>query len=266
MLLKTFEEATFQINYLEYMDLVLKGITELGMPGDRKFHYPTDKKRTKQNTEAMIAAEKNLDLFWSKFDANWKRLTKKTINACMGDHPPRYKGQTIQRTAPWVEPIKENIAEADSTGKEVREWKDVEDDKIVVTPKTKIKTRGVGKIDDSDEPAALQAQPDKQPIFKVSSKTSLKVFNTLFFVPGQTATPGEIPWTDFLHAMASTGFAIQKLFGSIWQFTPTNLDVERSIQFHEPHPAVKIRFPVARRMGRRLTRAYGWHGGMFELE
>jgi hypothetical protein len=66
--------------------------------------------------------------------------------------------------------------------------------------------------------------------------------------------------------MGSTGFAAQKLYGSIWQFTPTKLDVERSIQFHEPHPAVKIRFQVARRMGRRLTRAYGWHGGMFELE
>jgi hypothetical protein len=27
----------------------------------------------------------------------------------------------------------------------------------------------------------------------------------------------------------------------------------------------KIRFPIARRIGRRLMRAYGSHGGMFEL-
>ena len=58
-------------------------------------------------------------------------------------------------------------------------------------------------------------------------------------------------------AMASTGFAEQKLYGSIRQLTPTKLDVEGSIQLHEPHPEVKIRFTVARRMGRRLMRAYG---------
>lgn len=66
--------------------------------------------------------------------------------------------------------------------------------------------------------------------------------------------------------MSSTGFAPQKLYGSIWQFTPVNLDVERSIQFHEPHPEVKIRSTVIRRIDRRLTRAYGWHGDMFKLE
>lgn len=66
--------------------------------------------------------------------------------------------------------------------------------------------------------------------------------------------------------MGATGFAPQKPYGCIWQFTPTKLDVERSIQFHEPHPNVKIRFAVARRMGRRLTRAYGWNSSMFDLE
>jgi hypothetical protein len=48
-------------------------------------------------------------------------------------------------------------------------------------------------------------------------------------------------------------------------FQPSGLDVERSIQFHEPHPAGKIPFRVARRIGRRLERAYGWVGGMFAL-
>jgi hypothetical protein len=66
--------------------------------------------------------------------------------------------------------------------------------------------------------------------------------------------------------MASTGFRIEKLYGSVWQFSPTSLDVERSIHFHEPHPKGKIPFEVARRHGRRLTRAYGWHGGMFVLK
>ena len=76
-------------------------------------------------------------------------------------------------------------------------------------------------------------------------------------------SPGEIPWSDFLHAMSHTGFEIEKLYGSTWQFTPTKLDVERSIQFHEPHPVNKIPYRVARRHGRRLNRAYGWTGAMF---
>lgn len=65
--------------------------------------------------------------------------------------------------------------------------------------------------------------------------------------------------------MSSTGFAIEKLYGSVWQFTPSDLDVERSIQFHEPHPSGKIPFRMARRYGRRLFRAYGRHAGMFKL-
>lgn len=52
------------------MDSVLKGIIPLAMPGDDKFNYPTDKKRTKVNHEAMIKAEQNLDEFWAKFDRN----------------------------------------------------------------------------------------------------------------------------------------------------------------------------------------------------
>jgi hypothetical protein len=91
------------------------------------------------------------------------------------------------------------------------------------------------------------------------------VFRTLFFNPEATSTPGSVPWQDFLYVMASTGLQIEKLYGSVWQFSPTNLDIERSIHFHEPHPKGKIPFEVARRHGRRLTRAYGWHGGMFVL-
>lgn len=249
------------------MDRVLKGIVPFAMPGDRKFEYPVDRKRTKQSTEAMRKAEANLDLFWSKFDANWKNYAGRRIDDCMGYHTPRNKGQEIERTVPWVEPTKEPKVTINSTPKEPKPWTDTKDEIAAVKPKKKTKTKGAGQIIEPEGPAseAPSVQPEKQPTFKVD-KTSLKVFNTLFFTPGRTGGPGEIPWIDFLHAMAKTGFSAQKLYGSIYQFTPTTLDVERSIQFHEPHPAVKIRFTVARRIGRRLTRAYGWHGEMFELE
>jgi hypothetical protein len=250
------------------MDRVLKGITELAMPQDRKFDYPVDKKRTKQTTEAMIKAERNLDLFWTKFDANWRRLAGKNIDKCMGDHTPRQSGQKNERTAPWVEPVKE-MKQAKPSDLDLKAWEDSSSphEKLPVRSKQKVKTKGATDESDDKEatPLAVSAQPDKQPLFRVSA-ASLKVFNTLFFTPGSGGNVGEIPWIDFLRAMASTGFAAQKLYGSIWQFTPTELDVERSIQFYEPHPEVKIRFTVARRMGRRLMRAYGWHGGMFELD
>ncbi|KAF0329038.1 hypothetical protein GQ607_003706 [Colletotrichum asianum] len=95
---------------------------------------------------------------------------------------------------------------------------------------------------------------------------SFKVFRTLFFDPNVTSHPGQVSWKDFLHAMTATGiFAAEKLYGSVWQFQRTDGDQSR-IQFHEPHPYSKIPFVVARRIGRRLNRNYGWTGDMFVLK
>lgn len=135
-------------------------------------------------------------------------------------------------------------------------------------PKEKIKTRGRPALEPADQGAEPDANTTPQETnlkskFIVSKKVA-KVFSTLFFTPQTADLPGEIPWTDFLSAMVATGFNPVKLYGSAWQFTPTNLDLERSIQFHEPHPIPKIPFWMARRHGRRLNRAYGWEGDMFE--
>lgn len=66
--------------------------------------------------------------------------------------------------------------------------------------------------------------------------------------------------------MKSIGFGSEKLYGSVWQFTPSAVEVGRSIQFHKPHPTAKIPFRIARNMGWRLNRAYGWEGDTFSLE
>jgi hypothetical protein len=106
------------------------------------------------------------------------------------------------------------------------------------------------------------------PYYPVDARAP-KVFRTLFYTPSITATPGEIKWPDFLHAMASVGFAPEKLYGSVWHFRPTTLGLDRSIKFHEPHKegkgADKIPYCTARGIGRRLNRAYGWEGSMFSL-
>jgi hypothetical protein len=55
--------------------------------------------------------------------------------------------------------------------------------------------------------------------------------------------------------MGRVGFAVEKLQGSAWQFTPGEaLNAERNIQFHEPHPDSDVPCVMAKRFGRRLGR------------
>lgn len=139
------------------------------------------------------------------------------------------------------------------------------------TPKPKVKTRGTpgpataGSSSSTPEEASDEGPTDPQPPLKVDAR-ALSVFRILFFNPVFHTTPGEVPWKEFLHAMRAAGFGAQKLYGSVWHFRPETIDLDRSIQFHEPHPIGKLSFRVARRYGRRLHRAYGWDGGMFTME
>ncbi|PCH02639.1 Hypothetical protein PENO1_036920 [Penicillium occitanis (nom. inval.)] len=158
----------------------------------------------------------------------------------------------------------ECLVQSDPKNKELVSFQKATEPAIQTQPKTKVKSRGEPtKSANIVEPELNPRIDDAQPLFKVD-KRAFKVFSTLFFQPSQSSQPGEIPWNDFLHAMASTAFAVEKLYGSVWQFSPRNSDVERSIQFHEPHPIAKIPFRMARRIGRRLNRAYGWNGDMFK--
>lgn len=252
-------------------------LATLGNPSDQKFFYPVDKRRTRENVEAMRRAEQNLDAFWSKSDEHMLAKKRSLDNTAVRQllSQPRI----LQRTAEWIEPAKAPSTPAgdvQSLCKPLSElYFDLEqrteqtiDRSGASAPKTKEKTKGTAQTTDrlGTPPAEPleRHRPDKQPVFAVD-KRAQKVFSTLFFTPSASAQPGEVAWADFLHAMNSTGFVPEKLYGSVWQFSPTTLDVERSIQFHEPHPSGKIPFRTARRHGRRLNRAYGWHGGMFVL-
>ncbi|ESZ89746.1 hypothetical protein SBOR_9873 [Sclerotinia borealis F-4128] len=107
-----------------------------------------------------------------------------------------------------------------------------------------------------------------------------KVFKALLSMPKPRQQQGVIAWTDFLATIVEMGFEIQKRRGSSWQFKPTDKipvvlpemqrtgakQAGRHIIFHDPHPSLKIRFEIVRIMGRRLARAYGWTGEMFEME
>lgn len=97
-------------------------------------------------------------------------------------------------------------------------------------------------------------------------KRAKKTFSVLFYTPSLNDTPGDTTWTDFVHAMLSAGFVAEKLYASIWHFTPPESVPGESIQFHAPHAGDKIRYHVARLFGRRLHRAYGWSENMFVVQ
>jgi hypothetical protein len=249
-------------------------LAKAGIPSDGKFQYPSDRRRTQQATETMRKAEQNLDLFWRTVDQQYKNKTGRSLHQAV-----RHlftEERELERTPEWIEPIKaqrKKIESEDSEFDKMLSQLQVDHKKHSLTDapttKSKIKTKGAILSGDSSVqlpvPQPDSQTPDIQPTMTVS-KRAFKVFSTLFHTPSQSDQPGEIPWPDFLHAMAATGFEPSKLYGSVWQFTPTKLDVERSIQFHEPHPRGKIPFRTARRFGRRLSRAYGWHSGMFVQE
>lgn len=251
-------------------------IVRLGKPTDKRFDYPVWKRRTKENTEIMRRSEGNLDAFCSAIDA---RMSKESRDlAGTAGRSLLTQSRILQRTPEWSEPDKSISIYLDSNVRlllvplselyfqlESRTPRTLSRASNEV-PTSKAKTRGTPsstKANPTVEPGATPTDP--QPTFAVDNR-ALKVFRTLFFTPSITTMPGEVAWTNFVHAMASAGFAAEKLYGSVWHFTPSKIDVERSIQFHEPHPSVKIPFRTARRHGRRLNRAYRWHGQVFVLQ
>ncbi|RDW93396.1 uncharacterized protein DSM5745_00718 [Aspergillus mulundensis] len=257
----------------------LKEAASLCDPSGGRFHYPFEKRRTKENVNTLRKAERHLDDFWQAVD--------KVLLAKVGDLRDTavghllYQSRILRRTLEWTEPENRLPAPAERSQATTSErdiyasyqaismvYRGLSAKELDVPhSKAKVKTRGAQQPQDPAAPTGAMLQldlSDSNPTFAVDSR-ALKVFRAIFFNPAISSTPGEVPWSDFLHAMVSVGFKAIKLYGSVWQFRPTLLDVERSIQFHEPHPTGKLAFYVARRYGRRLYRAYGWVGETFVL-
>lgn len=250
---------------------------EIGDMCQGKLAYPIEKRRTKANVEILRRSEASLDAFWAHIDKTVQKAIGTLDGSAVG--PLLSQSRIVQRTPEWVEPEKKpereaNVPTTDRNSEAI--YKPMSVLQIGSSPsKTKdeppkVKTKTRGKPDassssSSDNTSEDPIPSDPQPIFQVDDR-ALKVIRTIFHDPSAAAAQGEVPWQDFLHALTSVGFAAEKLYGSVWQFRPVSLDVDRSIQFHEPHPRGKVPFRVARRHGRRLCRAYGWNAGMFVLK
>ena len=258
----------------------------VGRPTGSRFKYPIEKRKTRQNTEQMQAAERNLDAFWERVDEfliKENLVLRGSIHSMLSDsrilhrtpdwvdEPPQSAASTTNApqaatasTQPDSKPLSQSFYNKSYTtgGSPPPPWKP--------TPvKIKIKTRGVAHRNNPAAAAdAAQEEEEQQeqneagePIYRVDKRT-LDVLDSLFFVRSRGTGPGEVAWAEFIYALSQLGFEVEKLYGSVWQFS---LEGQRSIQFHEPHPKSNIPWYHARRHGRRLYRAYGWHREMFIL-
>ena len=240
-------------------------------PVHGRFYYPVDKAKTRENNRLVRDAEDNLRKVWSVIESRpeyVRLLSEEHTHAItlLRDHPP-------SKTPEWIEPAevaaRKPSEEQDPVSQLTYEFNSqlsIVSEEVQTTPKEKVKTRGIPQPSKSTPSLDVASVEVPSAVTSVRlNKRARKVFLSIFFDPSGEAQPGEIPWSEFLYAMTSIGFAAEKVYGSVWQFSPMpgKLDLSRSIQFHEPHPGNKVRFWVARRFGSRLKRAYGWDRATF---
>ncbi|KAK3328093.1 hypothetical protein B0T19DRAFT_423676 [Cercophora scortea] len=262
--------------------------TQLGWLERVDTYYPVGQRLTKNVVNRLQYAENELDKFWARFS---RAMAKDEPLAGGALFRLLSQPRVLQRTPKWVEPTRAEPKKKSTSVQDVdtslgnltianfRGEFDTSSNAFkksdISLRNVKSKTRGIAhqtpspQVEKSGTSAEVDSetqQEAQQPgqTFSVNAR-ALKVFRTLFYNPSTTSTPGEVAWNDFLHAMTSMGFAVEKLYGSVWQFRPTRHGITRPIQFHEPHPKGKIAYRHARRHGRRLRNAYYWSGDMFVL-
>ncbi|QYS99669.1 hypothetical protein H0G86_006789 [Trichoderma simmonsii] len=258
-------------------------IVGLADTATRKLVYPWDKRRTKDNVQAMQKAERDLDKFWDAADSGMFAAIENFRESLLGQYITSVQ-ENLRRTPDWIEEEQSIIPRA------VRQRNASQEETEIYRPpfapcndqsdslkklkqdgrqcvQVKVKTKGQAHKDvmPTDANPSKEVIPEITLVMPVDTR-ALKVFRVLFYNPDVTSSPGEVPWNDFIHAMVSTGFSAQKLQGSIWQFNRANDDGQQTILFHEPHPHKKLPFYVARSMGWRLNRHFQWSLKNFELK
>jgi len=264
-LLATLLSAVRDTNLL---GVVNEGLADVS-PTKKRFHYPVDKRRTKETVDALRSAERNLDKFWSAIDRILlpyrDRLEGSTVGSLL------FQPRSLQRTESWEDVPKKKRTEiaVQDIGDIAQPFSELSiEERMSATPTTpkrmKIKTRGVpGSSTDSPTPQQpVDDSATSSPLQITVDARAHKTLRAIFFVPGASSQPGEVPWRDFIHAMVAAGLTPQKQYGSSWMFTAAD---GRAIHIHEPHPHNRMPFWTARQYGRRLHRKYGWTAATFVL-
>ncbi|KAF2821818.1 hypothetical protein CC86DRAFT_410897 [Ophiobolus disseminans] len=251
---------------------------DLSKPGTQFFYNVKAKKSRKRTVDMLCKVEANLDRFWNHVDSN--------LNAFVDNYQQGVlqrlldEGGDMHRTIPWSErdhtrdekqvPFKEafdfKYQPLSTTFHDNSKEITGSFDRSSIVEKGKEKTRGTDATEEQAEPAR-EPSPESPLEFAVD-KHSFEAFRALFHMPGKEQA-ASIRWNDVVSALTSIGFSAQHLHGSQWQFNPAaapvaELNLRRGIGFHAPHPADEVPLDLARRHGRRLSRAYGWEGSMFK--
>lgn len=257
---------------------IYNSFAELANYSTKRLIYPWDKRRTKENVEAMQKAERDLDQFWAAADQHFFYNIEGFRESLLGQ---QILSLHIRRTPDWIEKPESIIPKNARKSQEEAEiykppytpfadqneslGKLKQDSRLCVQSKVKTKGQALKVVAQPKVNLVEDILSPSMPSIFVDAR-ALKVFRVLFYNPEVTSSPGEVPWKEFIHAIVCTGFSAQKLQGSMWQFHRVNDDGQQTILFHEPHPHKKLPFYVARSIGWRLNRHFQWSSERFELE
>ncbi|KAK0471940.1 hypothetical protein IW261DRAFT_827466 [Armillaria novae-zelandiae] len=236
-----------------------------------KFVYPKGPK-TEEWAEKCEKVDTSFAEFWKIAEGLLKSKYGKDLSAFAKDTCADHKWEGTD----WKAQIRRKIAKpATSMSTEGNraipfggaEQRSTSPTPIRTDPKMKMKTTGkplVSVVDETIAPGDLPPTDQTILTFKVSKRV-FSVFAGIF----RTADDSEIhsqqislAWKEVLHAFAAINFRGTQLHGSVWRFEHPD---GHNINFHSPHPHPKYTFWQLRRMGRCLTRRFGWGAKNFVL-
>ncbi|KAF1849227.1 uncharacterized protein K460DRAFT_279546 [Cucurbitaria berberidis CBS 394.84] len=132
----------------------------------------------------------------------------------------------------------------------------------ILPSKTKVKTRGEARSEESaqDEEAAAIREPTPAKI--ALPKRSYATFRYMF-PTGPEERLKDVNWETFVMSMENAGFTARNGGGSIVMFEDENGGGK--INFHKPHPDPSIDPVMLQSMGRRMNKWFGWTRETFSL-
>ena len=260
----------------------------LGDPTDGRFDYPATKRKNQANVKQMRYAEYCLDLFWVEIEKQVKVQCGISLDDVLDSRlleprelyrTPKWK-ETFLLPAPDTLKHETALSELDANAARLHPMSTIYDPVILLTPKTKTKTKGIAATPPVKEHLSTfttgqEGTAAESTLLKIKvPKRAYKVLSALLPSSVESNERTEIAWDQLLQALNIIGLQPEKLYGSVWIFKPKSageckVEMKRSIQFHEPKEVrrgSKIPFHMVRTLGRRLKHAYGWEGGMFERE
>lgn len=254
----------------------------LDNPLDGRFCYPIEKRRTAETVKQMQRAEVALKKYWDELSlAMWDHgvFLEAMLQCHLSDgfrvKAPKTKDWKQTPTAVF-KPVSPPSDDFDNHDNSLASPSGKENKKTELSPEERTKTKTRGKADPQE---ASPPNHHETPATTDSSSPPILLPRRVFKVmcallPSATnisQTPREVAWEELLYAFYALGLVPEKLYGSVWIFKPVPagqglVNVERSIQFHEPKEVRrgnKVSPLMVKRLGDRLKRAFGWDGETF---